>query len=63
LPFNKPELNPIEVFNRHIRDRKWSIEQFTKWTQCIFPYTDSQSEINRKKLDELLPKTDSWISK
>ena len=52
---------PIEVFNRHLRDRKWSMEQFIKWKQCIFPYTDSQSEINRKKLDELLLQTDNWV--
>lgn len=52
---------PITVFNRHNRARKWSIEQFIKWIQCIFPYIDNQSEINRKKLNELLLKTDDWM--
>ena len=54
---------PISVFNRPARERKWSMGQFIKWIQCIFPYTDSQSEINRKRLYEVLLKTDSWMSK
>jgi hypothetical protein len=54
---------PIEVFNRHPRDRKWSMEQFIKWIPCAFPYTDIRSEISRKKLDKLLLQTDSWMPK
>jgi hypothetical protein len=52
---------PISVFNRHIRERKWSMKQHLKWMPCIFPYTDHQSEENREKLFKLLPTTDDWI--
>ena len=52
---------PICVFNRHDRKRKWSMKQYIRWIQCIFPYTDKVSQEHRDKLIKFLHFTDRWI--